>query len=108
MQAHELETLASFCNQIETSIGIFFDDCHNLRSASDLGQALLQSSHYAEDSLLRKALPDHFFVTGLENVQRQWSAGKQNGVERKQRNEGVQEVSSAGGEVRAKPVVQLL
>jgi hypothetical protein len=41
-------------------------------------------------------------------VQRQWSAGKQNGVERKQRNEGVQEVSSAGGEVRAKPVVQLL
>ena len=76
-----LKRLTAFADNVEPPIRILLGDGDDFRCASDLGDALFRRQHYAESSVMVEALPDHFFVTRLENVQRQRRARKQYDVE---------------------------
>ena len=90
VDAQEFETLAAFGDKIEPAVGIFFHDGDDFSGASHFGEVLFDSPHHAEGLLPGKAIADHFFITRLENVQRQGHAWEQNDIERKQGNQGVQ------------------
>ena len=79
--------MAALRNQVQPAIGILLGDGDNLSRASDIGDAFLQSTDYAERGFVGHALADHLFVAWFEYVQGQGCARKQNYIERKQRKE---------------------
>jgi hypothetical protein len=82
--AEEFETPTAFGDEVEATVGIFFDDGHDFGGASHLGEALLDGAYDAESLVPGEALADHLFVTWLENVQGQGRAGEQDNVEREE------------------------
>ena len=84
----DFETVAALGDQVEASIGILFHDGDDFGGASHFGETLIESTNHSKNPILRQTFGDHFFIARLENVQRQWSAGKQDDIEREQGNEG--------------------
>ena len=93
IHGQEFETVAAFGDEVELAIGIFLDDGNDFGGATDFGQILLHGADYAEDTILRQAFADHFFIARFEDVQRQGSAGEQYDIEREQGDENGQGVS---------------
>ena len=84
------EAVPALGDDIHTAVFIFLGDSDDFSSATDLGDRSFFGAHYAENLIPLEALPDHFFVAGLKDVQRQRSAGQQNHVQRKQRQQRTQ------------------
>lgn len=80
----DLETLASFRDQIETSVGILLRDGNYFSRTANLSDTFIGGSHHAEGRIVGDALPDHLFVLRFKDVQRQGSARKEHDVEREQ------------------------
>ena len=90
IHAEEFEARAAFGDKVEASVGIFFDDGDDFGGAAHLGEALIKGANDSESLVLGETLANHFFVTRLEDVQRQWSAGEKDNVERKEGDQGWQ------------------
>jgi len=106
VHAQDFETLASLGNDVELTVRIFFDNADDFGGAPYFGEILFHGPHHSEAALLGEAFADHFFVTWFEDVQGQRNAGKQDDVEGKEWQEGVQSVSRAGAAIRAKPALR--
>ena len=87
VEFEHLKALAPLRNQVEAPIGILFGDRNDFSGAPDLGDSFLQRAYHAKVRAVGPALSDHLFVAWLENVQRQWRAGKQYDLEREQRQQ---------------------
>ena len=88
----DLEALLALREDIHASVRIGFENVNDLCRTTDVGESLFFGANNAEWSLLAQAFTNHFFVTRLEDVQRQRRARKQNQVERKQRKERVHDL----------------
>jgi hypothetical protein len=102
VDAHDFESPAAFGNKVEAAVGIFLYDSDDFGGASYVGETLLERAYDAESTILSAALRNHFFVAWLEDVERQWSAGEEDDIERKEGDKDVQEISGkSAGSVRA-------
>lgn len=81
--AKNLEPPASFRNQVEPAVGVFFYYADDFGGASHLRNALLNRAYNAKSAMLGHAFANHLLVTRLEDMQRQGSAGEQYDIERK-------------------------
>lgn len=88
IQLQNLKAFAPFRNQVHPAVRIFFGDRNDLRRASDFRNSLIQCPHHSKLRVIRQALTNHFFVTRLEDVQRQRSARQQHDFKREQRKQG--------------------
>src|ERR1700676_938748 len=88
VQFQHLEALLSLRDQIETPVGILLRNAHNLRGASNFGDALVHRAYHAKWRVVCPALADHFFVSRLKNVEGHGSAGEQNKVKREKGYKG--------------------
>src|ERR1700730_1399393 len=83
---HGAERNAPNGNNIHSAIGITLEHFHNLGGATDSRDAVGHGKQHSKLRTLAHTLVDHFPVTGLENMQREFSAGKKNDVKRKERD----------------------
>src|SRR2546430_17638284 len=87
VHVHYLESLAPFSDDIHSPVRIFFSDRDDFCRAADLGYFFLFDPYYTERFLLSQAFRNHFPVAGLEDVQRERPAGKQDHIKREKSQE---------------------
>ena len=80
------ERNASHGDNIHSAVGIASKDFHNLGCATDARDASGHGKQHAKLGTLAHAFIDHFPVTRLENMQREFSAGEKDDVKREKRD----------------------
>ena len=88
----DFEALLALCEDIHASVRISLENVDDLCGTTDIGESFFFGANDAEWSLLAQAFANHFFITRLEDVQRQRRARKQHQVEREQRKERVHDL----------------
>lgn len=89
----KFESLTALRHDVHASIVIGLGDGEDLRRTTYVCQGVLLCADDAEKILLVQALADHFLVTGFEDVQGEWSAGKQHNIQGKQWEKRTQSTS---------------
>ena len=82
MDVKHFETLDAAGEDIHAAVVIPFRDLEDFGGATDVGDAFFRGADNAKRLLQFQTLGDHFFVSGLEDVQGQGNAGEENEVER--------------------------
>src|SRR5450631_116822 len=84
VQVLNLETIRSLAKDVQPSVGILFQNAHDLGGAADHGQPFALRTNHAEANFLRQANAHHLLITVFENMERQRCFGKQHYLQRKQ------------------------
>src|SRR6266481_3258500 len=83
---HHTEGGAADRKNVHAAIFVAFYDVEDFGGAADARDSLGKGKKHAELGLFFQTVLYHFAVTRLENMQRQLRAGKEDDVQRKQRN----------------------
>jgi hypothetical protein len=78
-----LEAFPALGDDIHASIGMFLSHRDYLSCAPYVGQITLRIAHDPEPLFLFKAFGNHFFITGLKDVERKRRTGKEHQVKGK-------------------------
>src|SRR5258708_36306973 len=77
---------AADCENVHAAVFVAFNDVENFGGAADSRHSLGKGEKHAELGLFFQRVFHHFAVTWLENMQGKLRAGKEDDVQRKQRN----------------------
>src|SRR5260370_27997371 len=83
---HHAEWGAAGIDDVHAAVVVAFYDVENFGGATDSRDAFGQREKHAKLGFFFETVFHHFAVTRLENMQRKIRAGKEDDVERKQRN----------------------
>src|SRR5258708_3170202 len=83
---HHAEWGAAGSDDVHAAVVVAFYDVENFGGATDSRDALRKRKEHAELGFFFQTVFHHFTVTRLENMQGKFRAGKEDDIERKQRN----------------------